>query len=163
MRFVFLFLAFGLPAYAEEIDWLADKPTTERTPRANIEETSTRPGQTDATPTSQKAKAAKEVCRLCGEKCCCTDCGCTATTWKDGCCAIPAGHKEAYMRSITARSVPASRPFGQVGYSSIPTINAINVGEPRWSSTGMNQTGNTGIAAFVGTSGFTSAGCASGG
>lgn len=165
--FVFLFFAVGLNAadIGSPIPFpRGEEPEVVR--RAQISEASDR-----ATPekaTGAKAKAATQGCELCGPKCCCLDCGCTATTWKDGCCAIPAGHKEAYIRYLqnqqTARSVPqANFPQGAGAYNSTTITPVIGADARYLRSPGGNRVGNMFTGARVEIPGSTSAGCATGG
>lgn len=142
MRFVFLFLAFGLPSFAGEIDWLSDKPATGGTRRATIEETSST-GSTTPAATIQAKKTATQGCLMCGDKCTCTACECTADYWKDWCKACPAAHKEAYIRSLaTVRSVPQTNFQQGAEYLTTPRIPATGADARYLRSPGGNQAGS---------------------
>jgi hypothetical protein len=110
--------------------------------RGNVEEISHRPCEANAPKTSTPAKAGTKGCELCGVKCDCRDCKCTATTWREGCRAIPAGYTEAYYRSLQSQTYyypPTSQPMYRQTYH--PAYQLPTYYTPRGTAANCGPTG----------------------
>lgn len=111
---MFLILFLASPAIASP--WLDGPASIERSPRANIQETS-RPRQADTATTSTKAKASTQGCVKCGPLCSCgPNCQCSETAWKESCKAIPPEYRAAWARYYANQATYYQQPYYQPMY-----------------------------------------------